>query len=59
MSKPYGFNNEYSGYTSQIHALAHEVLDVDVHALENSTPDERRLFYKMREEEHFDPEHYM
>lgn len=52
----YGFNNEYSGAESHLHAMAHEVLEIQ--SLDASTPASRRLERLAKETRSFDPEHY-
>lgn len=53
----YGFNQMYSGYEPQIHALAHEVLEIE--SLESSDNAQRNRFRIDCENDGFSREHYM
>ena len=53
----YGFNDMYSKYAAHIHYMANEVLDIS--DLDHSTPLSRRQERIQRENEWFDPEHYL
>lgn len=56
-SAKYGFNNAYSSYEAHIHALAHDVLDID--HIDASTIESRRAYRLSIELQSFNPDHYM